>query len=111
MVLSSPQRGGTIGSALSGSSVRSRSSWPILRRKALWPSTPMPSAILAVPMFDEWMNTSGTVRTRWVRVVVVDREAAVAQAPTRASKVELMLTLPESSAIAIVSALKVEPIS
>ena len=52
-VLSSPQRLGTIGSALSGSSVRSRSSWPILRRNALWCSTPSASAMRAVPMFDE----------------------------------------------------------
>ena len=34
-VLSSPQRLGTSGSALSGNSVRSRSSWPSLRRNAL----------------------------------------------------------------------------
>ena len=64
MVLSSPQRDGTIGSAFSGSSVTRRSSWPLLRRKALWPSTPTPSAIFAVPMFEEKMNTSGTVSTR-----------------------------------------------
>ena len=34
-VLSSPQRLGTSGSALSGNSVRSRSSWPIFLRNAL----------------------------------------------------------------------------
>ena len=52
-VFSSPQRLGTSGSALSGSSVRSRSSWPILRRNALWCSTPSVSAMRAVPILDE----------------------------------------------------------
>jgi hypothetical protein len=53
MVLSSPQRLGTIGSALSGNSVRSRSSWPIFLRNALWASTPIAMAMRAAPMFDE----------------------------------------------------------
>ena len=53
MVLSSPQRFGTIGIALSGNSVVTRSSWPIFFRNHLWCSTPMPSAIFAVPMLDE----------------------------------------------------------
>ena len=53
MVLSSPHRLGTIGSALSGNSVRSRSSWPIFFRKALCPSMPTAIAIRAAPMFDE----------------------------------------------------------
>ena len=65
-VLSSPQRLGTSGSALSGSSVRMRSSWPIFLRNALWPSTPIASAMRAVPMLEEWMNTSGVDRTRFV---------------------------------------------
>ena len=52
-VFNSPQRFGTIGAALSGNSVRSRSSWPILRRNALCASTPCDSAIRAAPMFDE----------------------------------------------------------
>ena len=52
-VLSSPQRLGTIGSALSGNSVRSRSSWPTLRRNALWPSIPTDKAMRAAPTFDE----------------------------------------------------------
>jgi hypothetical protein len=43
---------GTIGSALSGSSVRSLSSCPTLARNALWFSTPSASAILAAPTFD-----------------------------------------------------------
>ena len=66
IVLSSPQCLGTSGSALSGNSVRSRSSWPIFLRNALWPSTPTISAMRAAPMFEEWVNTSGTVSTRWV---------------------------------------------
>ena len=53
MVLSSPQRLGTIGSALSGNSVRSRSSWPSFLRNALCASTPTASAMRAAPMFDE----------------------------------------------------------
>ena len=53
MVLSSPQRLGTIGSALSGSSVRSRSSWPSFLRNALCASTPIASAARAAPMFEE----------------------------------------------------------
>ena len=64
MVFSSPQRAGTIGSAFSGSSVRSRSSWPIFFRKALCPSTPTASAMRAEPMFEEWMKISGTFSTR-----------------------------------------------
>jgi hypothetical protein len=44
---------GTIGSALSGSSVRNRSSWPIFFRNALWPSIPTANAMRAAPMFDE----------------------------------------------------------
>jgi hypothetical protein len=52
-VFNSPQRLGTIGSALSGSSVRSRSSWPTLRRNALCASTPTDSAMRAAPTFDE----------------------------------------------------------
>ncbi len=66
MVFSSLQRLGTSGSALSGSSVRSRSSWPIFFRNAWWPVTPTISAMRAVPMLEEWVNTSGTVRMRWV---------------------------------------------
>ncbi len=53
MVLSSPQRLGTIGSALSGNSVRSRSSWPIFFRNALCASMPTAIAMRAAPMFDE----------------------------------------------------------
>ena len=53
IVFNSPQRLGTNGSALSGSSVRKRSSWPILRKKALCPSTPTISAMRAVPMLEE----------------------------------------------------------
>ena len=52
-VLSSPQCLGTIGSALSGSSVRSRSSWPIFFRNAWCPATPTASAMRAAPMFEE----------------------------------------------------------
>ena len=66
MVLRSDQCLGTSGSALSGNSVRNRSSWPIFLRKVLWPSTPTISASRAAPMFDEWVNTSGTDSTRWV---------------------------------------------
>ena len=66
MVLRSDQCLGTSGSALSGNSVRKRSSWPIFLKKALWPSTPTISASRAAPMFEEWVNTSGTVSTRWV---------------------------------------------
>ena len=51
MVFSSLQRFGMIGEALSGSSVRSRSSWPILRKNALCASTPCASAIRAAPTF------------------------------------------------------------
>ncbi|GJE73423.1 hypothetical protein CHKEEEPN_4988 [Methylorubrum podarium] len=64
MVLISAQRGGRIGAADSGSSVRIRSSRPIFLRKARWPGTPTPSAILAEPMLEEWVNTSGMVSTR-----------------------------------------------
>ena len=60
MVLSSPQRFGTIGIALSGSSVRSRSSWPTFFRNALCASTPCPSAIFAAPTFDEKVKTSAS---------------------------------------------------
>ncbi len=52
-VLSSLQRLGTIGSALSGNSVRSRSSWPNFLRNALCASTPDRQAMRAAPMFDE----------------------------------------------------------
>ena len=52
-VLSSPQRLGTSGSALSGSSVRSRSSCPIFLRNHLWCSMPRLSAMRAVPTLDE----------------------------------------------------------
>ena len=65
----------------------------------------------AVPMFEEWMNTSGTVSTRCCGVIIVDREACRSAARRGHRSVELMVTLPESSAIAVVSALKVEPIS
>ena len=64
IVLSSPQRFGTIGSALSGSSVRSRSSWPSFLRNALCASTPCDSATRAAPTFDEKVNTSDSVMER-----------------------------------------------
>ena len=64
IVLSSLQRFGTSGSAFSGNSVRSRSSWPILLKNALWPSTPTISAMRAVAMLEECVKTSGTVRMR-----------------------------------------------
>ena len=69
MVLSSPQRFGTIGEALSGNSVRSRSSWPIFFRNALCASTPCASAIRAAPTLEEKVNTSDSVIERpsgWV---------------------------------------------
>ena len=69
MVLSSVQRFGTIGEALSGSSVRSRSIWPSFFRNALCASTPCASAILAAPTFEEKVNTSDSVIVRptgWV---------------------------------------------
>ena len=53
MVLSSPHFPGLIGSELSGSSVRSLSSWPIFFRNALCPSTPTARAMRAVPIFEE----------------------------------------------------------
>ena len=53
MVFSSPHRLGTIGSALSGNSVRSRSSWPIFFRNALCASMPTAMAVRAAPIFDE----------------------------------------------------------
>ena len=53
MVLSSPQRFGTSGSALSGSSVRSRSSWPILLQERLVVLDAEASAMRAVPMLEE----------------------------------------------------------
>ncbi len=57
-VFNSLQRFGTIGDALSGSSVRSRSSCPILRRNALCASTPCDSAMRAAPTLDEKVKTS-----------------------------------------------------
>ena len=66
IVLSSLQCLGHSGSALSGSSVRKRSSWPIFFRKAWCASTPTISAMRAVPILEEWVNTSGTLSTRWV---------------------------------------------
>ncbi len=111
MVLISVQRDGTIGAALSGSSVRSRSSRPIFFRKALWPGTPTPSATLAEPMLEECVKTSGMVMTRlvpWYSWIFCRPQFST---PPRVSKVELTLYLPESSAMARVIALKVEPIS
>ena len=52
-VLSSAQRLGASGSALSGNSVRSRSSWPIFLRNHLWCSTPRLTAMRALPILDE----------------------------------------------------------
>ena len=69
MVLSSPQRLGTIGDVLSGSSVRRRSSCPSLRRNALCASTPCDSATRAAPTFEEKVKTSDSVIERpsgWV---------------------------------------------
>src|SRR5258708_5687705 len=63
-VLRSAQRMGTSGSALSGNSVRSRSSCPIFRRNHLWCSIPRLNAIRAVPMLEEYVKISGTVSTR-----------------------------------------------
>ncbi len=63
-VFSSPQCLGTIGEALSGNSVRSRSSWPILRRNALCASTPCDSAMRAAPTLEEKVNTSFMLRKR-----------------------------------------------
>ena len=53
IVFSMPQCLGISGSADSGSSVRSRVSWPIERRKFWWPSMPTIMAIFAAPMFEE----------------------------------------------------------
>ncbi|MNT69013.1 hypothetical protein D3C72_2072890 [compost metagenome] len=76
----------------------------------MWPGMPMRSAILAVPMFDEYWKISGTVSTRrlpWKSLMVKPpmRIGAVA------SKLSLSVTLPESSPMAMVKVLKVEPIS
>ena len=111
IVLISLQWDGTIGAALSGSSVRSRSVRPIRLRKALWPGTPTPSAILAEPMFEECVNTSGMVMSRlvpWYSWIFCRPKF---RTPPRVSNVELTLYLPDSSAMASVIALKVEPIS
>ena len=63
-VFNSPQCCGRIGEALSGNSVRSRSSWPSLRRNALCASTPCDNAIRAAPTFDEKVKTSFMLRKR-----------------------------------------------
>ena len=52
-VVRSLQRLGRIGSALSGNSVRSRSSWPSFFRKACCVGLPSDSAMRAAPIFDE----------------------------------------------------------
>src|ERR1700729_1013580 len=67
-VFNSPQWRGRIGEALSGSSVRSRSICPILRRNALCASTPCDSAIRAAPTFDEKGNTSFMLVQRPARI-------------------------------------------
>ena len=56
------------------------------------------------------MKTSGTVRARFCGVIIVDLEASEAQAVARV-EARAKVTLPLSSAMAIDSALKVEPIS
>ena len=52
-VVRSLQRRGRIGSALSGNSVRSRSSCPIFFRKACCALVPSESAMRAAPILDE----------------------------------------------------------
>ena len=67
MVLRSDRCSGTSGSALSGNSVRKRSSWPICTEgEALQALNTTISARRAAPILEEWVNTSGTVNTRWV---------------------------------------------
>ncbi|MNL40234.1 hypothetical protein D3C87_1625690 [compost metagenome] len=55
---------GWLGDFTSGSSVGSFESRPMRVKNSLWPGMPMRSAILAVPMFDEYWKISGTVSTR-----------------------------------------------
>ena len=54
----------------------SRVSWPILRRNALWPSTPTIMAMRAVPMLDEWDEHFGNRQHPMRGVEVMDGEGA-----------------------------------
>ena len=71
---------------------------------------PTTSAIFAVPMLEEYLKISGTLSTRclpWKSLMVKPPMRMGA----RASKLSVIFTLPESSAIAVVNDLKVDPIS
>src|SRR6185312_8431256 len=74
MVLILTQWRGHSGAASSGNCVVSGFRKPILSKKARWPSGPITSAaILAEPMFDEYLKISGTVSGRrcgWSSLIV-----------------------------------------
>ncbi len=74
---------GWLGVATSGSSVCICVSRPSLVRKSLWPSMPTVSAILAVPILDEYWKISGTLSDAPLAVEVLDGEAADADREPR----------------------------
>src|SRR4051794_20945294 len=82
IVLSSPQRGGTSGMAFSGSSVTSRSSWPVFLKKALTLDADAEGHPRRADVrgMDEHLRHG---QHAMGRVVIVDLEAAVAQGGAR----------------------------
>ena len=110
MVLSSPQRFGTIGAALSGNSVRQPVELADLFQNARCASTPCPSATRAAPTFEEKVNTSDSEIERpsgWVSWIA---ELAIAQSAARVVlRIERRLAGIQPSPAS--ASWKVEPIS
>ena len=81
-----------------------------MSKKARWVSVPMATAILAEAMLDENLKSSGTVSgRRWAwSSLIVKRSILIGEV---ASKTLLNVTLPVSSAMAVLKILKVEPCS
>ena len=111
MLLISRQGLGTSGEPTSGSSIEAARNRPMRPMKAFWLSMPNCNAILAEPMFDEKVKTSGRLSTRcgtsgssWI----VKRSILIGEL---ASSRDSMVNLPLSSASAVLNTLNIEPCS